>query len=791
MSYADNIFVKITKKYIAFQDLVTIITTGRLGDNDFREKISDCRHRADLNHENYREEIKDIKRKIPCFYPSGFYDNKKICGSENIPDEYSGVIQLDFDFHDNEELFKSMPIITELRKRVMYYPFIVMCAISPSGNGLKMLAYIGPDAILYHKIVYRQVTDFMKEKFRINADPSCSDISRSMLFTYDPFAEFNLNPKKFEYKIPEQTNSNTEPLGNPTTELVDETLQKVNRCVDEIVDRRLNIAHKYQPWDAIARSLSSLGEYGRESFHLIAKQSPKYKQHENDEKFSYYLNKGTRATIGTFFFHCKQHGLTIKNNNMTETSELKFRMIGNEAEKEENEIFSPPPLPDHLFEQLPTMLDIKHLGDISAMEKSLYVLSVIQTNSTLLDNIEISHDKKAYSLNLFLFGVGQAGSGKSIIQNCFEFNQILNKIHASNYEEELTSYKLMLKNSESEEELELDKPQLKIHTIPADTSSAALIEVLNINGGTGNMIDTEADSFIGSKNQEWKNNDSVLRKIASNEPVQINRKGGGMIMVDKPRTGFLITGTPDQCISLFKGSIENGLVSRFLFFRLNHKELVFDKRVFDCSGFDKKMDAINDLTLQHKELYEMVHQSDRVLIEIDKPEHIKILQEKFSGWHFEAIKIFGENIHATITRLAIAHKRIAAVLTILRLYDQGKYDDSFLNNPTKSVKLSCDDESFKMSLEIIDVIRQHNFFVFQQLRALKNEEDNKPDYSTMRMFELYSNLPDTFKKKESIEIGEKLNYKERTVGKHLKSLVDKKLLESDGLGNYRKILLND
>jgi hypothetical protein len=96
---------------------------------------------------------------------------------------------------------------------------------------------------------------------------------------------------------------------------------------------------------------------GREPFHLIAKQSPKYKQDENDEKFSYYLNKGTRATIGTFFFHCKQHGLTIKNNIMTETNELKFRMIGNEAEKEEIEVFSAPPLPDHLFEQLPEMLD--------------------------------------------------------------------------------------------------------------------------------------------------------------------------------------------------------------------------------------------------------------------------------------------------------------------------------------------------------------------------------------------------------------------------------------------------
>ncbi|MFN8263796.1 MAG: DUF3987 domain-containing protein [Chitinophagales bacterium] len=790
MSYADNIFEKVTKKYLVIQDLVTIITTGRLGDHDFRKEISDCRSRAVVvNNENYKDEIREIKKKIPCFYPSGFYDNKKIC-SENFPDEYSGIIQLDYDFQDNETLFKSMPIITELRKRVMCFPFIIMCAVSPSGNGLKMLAYIGSEAFPHHKIVYKQVTDFIKEKFKINADPSCSDISRSMLFTYDPYAEFNLRPQKFEYKIPESTNQNTEQLGKPTTESEEDTLQKVKRCVDEIVDRRLNIAHTYPSWDANARSLASLGESGREPFHMIAKQSPKYKQDENDEKFSYYLNKGTRATIGTFFFHCKQHGLTIKNNNMTEANELKFRMIGNETEKEEIEIFSPPALPDHLFEQLPTMLDIKHLGDISAMEKSLYVLSVIQANSTLLDNVEISHDKNTYFVNLYLFGVGQAGSGKSIIQNSFPFNQILNKIYTSKYEEELASYKVMIKNNENEEELELDKPQLKVHTIPADTSSAALIEILNINGGMGNMIDTEADSFIGSKNQEWKNNDSVLRKIASNEPVQINRKGGGIIMVDKPRAGFLITGTPDQCISLFKGSIENGLVSRFLFFRLNHKELVFDKRVFDCSGFDNKMDSISDLALQHKELYEMVHQSDHVLIEIDKPEHIKILQEKFSGWHFEAIKIFGENIHATITRLAIAHKRIAAILTILRLYDLGKYDDSFLNNPAKSVKLSCDDESFRMSLEIIDVIRQHNFFVFQQLRALKNEEDTKPDYSTMRMFELYSNLPDTFKKKESIEIGEKLNYKERTVGKHLKSLVDKKLLESDGLGNYKKITLN-
>ena len=81
MSYADNIFEKVTKKYLVIQDLVTIITTGRLGDHDFRKEISDCRSRAVVvNNENYKDEIREIKKKIPCFYPSGFYDNKKtIC----------------------------------------------------------------------------------------------------------------------------------------------------------------------------------------------------------------------------------------------------------------------------------------------------------------------------------------------------------------------------------------------------------------------------------------------------------------------------------------------------------------------------------------------------------------------------------------------------------------------------------------------------------------------------------------------------------------------------------------
>jgi hypothetical protein len=787
MSFSNNLLNKKTNKSITIKELVDATISGEIHGINFKPRIEEIRSLSNP-WSDAKDAIKKIKLEIPCVYISGFWNDKKI-ESSNPPTEYTGYQHVDFDYEGNEKYFFNPHIIIEFMKFFPAYPFIVFAAPSPSGKGLKVVVYVGKEAEPIHKEVYLEVVEFFKITFKLNADLSCSDVTRAMLLTYHPNPYFRETTTPFDYKTTIQDKPDI--IAPVERNLDDKTLGKVWEYVNEITKYRLNIAHKYQPWDAIARSLSSLGESGREPFHLIAKQSPKYKQDENDEKFSYYLNKGTRATIGTFFYHCKQHGLTIKNNIMTETNELKFQMIGNEVEKEEIEIFSPPPLPDHLFEQLPTMLDIKHLGDISAMEKSLYVLSVIQTNSTLLDNVEISHDKNTYFLNLYLFGVGQAGSGKSIIQNSFPFNQILNKIYTSKYEEELASYKVMIKNNENEEELELDKPQLKVHTIPADTSSAALIEILNINGGMGNMIDTEADSFIGSKNQEWKNNDSVLRKIASNEPVQINRKGGGIIMVDKPRAGFLITGTPDQCISLFKGSIENGLVSRFLFFRLNHKELVFDKRVFDCSGFDKKMDAINDLTLLHKELYEMVHQSDRILIEIDKPEHIKILQEKFSGWHFEAIKIFGENIHATITRLAIAHKRIAAILTILKLYDEGKYDDSFLNNPAKSVKLSCDDESFKMSLEIIDVVRQHNFFVFQQLRALKNEEDNKPDYSTMRMFELYSNLPDTFKKKESIEIGEKLNYKERTVGKHLKSLVDKKLLESDGLGNYRKILLNN
>jgi len=784
MSFSENLLNKKPNKSISIKEMVDATISGEINGINFKSRIEDIRSLSNP-WSDAKDAIKKIKLELPCVYISGFWNDKKI-DSSNPPTEYTGYQHVDFDLEDNEKYFFNPHLILEFMKFFPAYPFIVFAAPSPSGKGLKVVVYVGKEAEPIHKEVYLEVVEFFKVTFKLNADLSCSDVTRAMLLTYHPNPYFRETTIPFNYKTTIQ--DKTEISTPVDRDLDDKTLERVNRCVSEITKGRLNIAHSYSDWDAIARSLSSLGESGREHFHMIAKQSPKYKKEENDAKFSYYLNKGTRASIGTFFFHFKQHGLTIKNNNMTETNELKFRMIGNEKKDEvEKEIFCPPHLSKELIDNLPSLLSTKHLGEISQMEESLYVLAAIQTFSTVIDNVQILHGGKSYFPNMFVFGVGNAGSGKSIIHNCFPLNQAINGFYDEIYDEELKAYKRSIRNKEEDNDEDIEVPKRKIHTIPADTSNAALMDILNTNGGTGNLIDTEADSSIGSRNQDWKNNDATLRKCASNEPLQANRKGGGVIFIDRPKAGFLITGTYDQFIALFKGSVENGLISRFIFFFLGQIDLHFDPRVFDNIQFHKKIETIKELSMQCRDLFEKIHKSSEIYFEINKPKHLAELKKIYPEWHSDAIKLFGNDIHATVNRFAITHKRIAAVLCILRAYDEDNFSDNFLNNPGSTINLSCDDTSFNQATEIMNVIREHNFYLFQYLKSQKPEDDNQIDHTAMRALKLLNNLPEEFKKSESNEIGLKLGYAERTVGKHLKFLVDKGLIESDGIGNYKKI----
>jgi hypothetical protein len=135
-------------------------------------------------------------------------------------------------YEGNEKYFFNPHIIIEFMKFFPAYPFIVFAAPSPSGKGLKVVVYVGKKAEPIHKEVYLEVVEFFKKTFKLNADLSCSDVTRAMLLTYHPNPYFRETTTPFDYKTTIQDKPNVIPPVERN--LDDKTLGKVWEYVNEI-----------------------------------------------------------------------------------------------------------------------------------------------------------------------------------------------------------------------------------------------------------------------------------------------------------------------------------------------------------------------------------------------------------------------------------------------------------------------------------------------------------------------------------------------------------------------------
>jgi hypothetical protein len=76
-----------------------------------------------------------------------------------------------------------------------------------------------------------------------------------------------------------------------------------------VVSRGISLAESFEDWTKLAFALSDLGEDGRQMFHAISSLSAKYRQAENDRKFTNAMNTASRVGISTFIYMCQQAGI--------------------------------------------------------------------------------------------------------------------------------------------------------------------------------------------------------------------------------------------------------------------------------------------------------------------------------------------------------------------------------------------------------------------------------------------------------------------------------------------------
>ncbi|MBR4995814.1 MAG: PriCT-2 domain-containing protein [Alistipes sp.] len=300
----------LSARYCEDIDLLSFLTT-----NEYRGIITEIRASTDPTHR------RELKQKLPAITPAGVFHHR---GSANIL-TYSGFICVDIDGKDN-------PNIKDWRATAHYIgslsPCVLYAGVSAGGSGCFAIYRIAtPNRYAEHLASIQSELSHRG----IVTDKACKDLARLRFASYDPTPYINREPTPHTLlsgATSTDSNSAKEATSLPqhpqAAQVADQAnncenrasarpntlpIERVERAVQTLVERGLNIAEAHYDWVRIGFALASTyGEQARPLFHAISAQSSKYKRNECDAQFTHCLrSKG--INIGTLLDYLKRVGV--------------------------------------------------------------------------------------------------------------------------------------------------------------------------------------------------------------------------------------------------------------------------------------------------------------------------------------------------------------------------------------------------------------------------------------------------------------------------------------------------
>ncbi len=248
-----------------------------------------------------KEKRNALKRSLPQATISGVFSPTR---AKNNLSQHSGLICVDIDAKDNPDILDW----ETLKQDLSVLPQIAYCALSVSGKGLFLVIPLRyPEK---HLKQFRQLQiDF--RKMGIMIDSACSDITRLRCLSYDEHPIINENATLYEGVYVEKPKHKS----FPTCFIYERenTSAEVAVCCRKIQQCGIDITASYDDWLKVGCALTTLGENGRSLFHICSQQNAKYNAAKTDKMFTDLLRRNyQQVNIGTFFWMCKQYGITTK-----------------------------------------------------------------------------------------------------------------------------------------------------------------------------------------------------------------------------------------------------------------------------------------------------------------------------------------------------------------------------------------------------------------------------------------------------------------------------------------------
>ena len=256
----------------------------------YKEQIEHIRSITD------EEQQKSLKKQLPLATISGtFAPTRK---AENLV-THSNLLCVDIDKKDN----LGVTWFDDLKHEWHHIPQILYAAHSVRGEGWFAIFHIAyPEK---HRAQFEALQrDFASSGLIV--DKSCKDVSRMRTISYDPEPYVNEAASLYNKVWVEPRPTIHVPYSG------DDDMERVEKCCRIIADHGIDITVTYDDWFRVGAALASLGERGRNFYHLVSSQNPKYKAAETDKKFDNFLRNVSSINLGTFFHICSQYGVNRK-----------------------------------------------------------------------------------------------------------------------------------------------------------------------------------------------------------------------------------------------------------------------------------------------------------------------------------------------------------------------------------------------------------------------------------------------------------------------------------------------
>jgi hypothetical protein len=442
-----------------------------------------------------------------------------------------------------------------------------------------------------------------------------------------------------------------------------------------------------------------------------------------------------------------------RNGERTYTSEI----------DPQKRIFNTPQLPAGIYENLPGIL--RESTDLfqDAIEKDVFLVGALAVLSGCLPNIEGIYFDEPHTAHLFAFITAPAGAGKGKMKWARYFGQTIHEYLVERSRTAREAYYVCMErynNLDRRERLNEDKPAeppRKMFFIPANSSSSAFIQALADNEFTGVIFETEADTLANTFKQEWGNFSDVLRKAFHHESTSLfRRKDNEFIEVENPHLAIGLSGTPRQVHNMMP-DVENGLFSRFLYYAFEDnsefKNPFVSHQSIDWIGFFK---------VQGRRIFNLYKQLNCLKQPISfslTHDQGRNFTEQFDLMLKRSKLLLGNDFDANTKRLGLITFRIAMILSALRIFEEGEFNNQIV----------CNDTDFSTALTIATTLEKHAIAVYQNLPSneLKGVKQN-----------FYEALPDCFDRQTYLKVAAEIGIKPKNAEKYI-SLFKQKALRHD------------